>query len=118
MALLRRQQLHLWLCLLLLAVAASPAPMVLASGECYKTAMKVPRWCRVEFIKAMWNDDHHGISPKCCVLLACVRDPPCFPVLRDFCVPPKWARDCTWEPPLSTSNSSKHAPAPAPGRHH
>jgi hypothetical protein len=77
--------------------------------------MKVPRWCRVEFIKALWNNDHHGISKKCCILLACVRDPPCFHVLRDFCVPPRWRRDCTWEPPLSTSsNSSKPMPPPAP----
>jgi hypothetical protein len=95
MALLRRQ-LYVCLCLLLLAVTF-PASIVVADGECYKTTMMVPQWCSGEFIKALFANNMSGISERCCILLACVREWACADVLRNFCVPPK-AHECP--PPL------------------
>jgi hypothetical protein len=114
MALIRRQ-LYVCPCLLVLLLAvAFPASTVDATGECYWTAMHVPRWCRAEFIKALWNNDREGIREKCCIRLACANDPPCFHVLEDFCDIPFWTRYCSTLPPLRTS---KPLPPP-PGHHH
>jgi hypothetical protein len=103
MALCRR--LSLWsLCIcLLLAVACgagrpSPPPqksVVLASGECYKTATSVPSWCSGEFIKALFAGVKvFPIDDYCCQLLSCVGELTCASVLRDVCPPP--AKGADW----------------------
>jgi hypothetical protein len=115
--LLPRLKLHACMCLLLLLAVASPASIVVAEGECYNTAMKVPRWCRVEFIKALWNNDPSAIRFKCCIKLVCVNDNDCFRVLNDLCDYRRCIPYCSMLPPLRSSNNSSK-PVPPPGHHH
>ncbi|CAM0884996.1 unnamed protein product [Alopecurus aequalis] len=109
MAFLLRWQRQLCLWLLLLLGVAFPASMVVASGECYRTAMRVPRWCRSEFIKALVGNDQGVLGYSCCIRLWCVFDLACFPELEKFCAPPDWAHDCRV---LKSSNPSKPVPPP------
>ncbi|CAM0885002.1 unnamed protein product [Alopecurus aequalis] len=109
MALLLRRQLQVCLCLLLLLVVAFPASMVVASGQCYKTAMRVPRWCGAEFIKALVGKEYGVLGYSCCIRLWCVFDLACFDELAKFCAPPDWAHDCRV---LKSSNPSKPVPPP------
>jgi hypothetical protein len=106
----------MWL-LLVLAVAFAPAPMLAADAPCYWTAMHVPRWCRAEFIQALWNNDPSAIRLKCCIKLVCVNDNDCFRVLNDLCDYRRCIPYCSMLPPLRSSNNSSK-PVPPPGHHH
>ncbi|KAF7009734.1 hypothetical protein CFC21_024239 [Triticum aestivum] len=87
-----RRRLYVPLLLLLLAVAFLASPAVgLPPGGCYETATKVSRRCSGEFIKALFSDDLHGVSRKCCDELTCVREQSCFSVLLWYCPPEAWA---------------------------
>jgi hypothetical protein len=103
-----RRRLCLWsLCIcLLLAVAfgargPSPPPqnsIVLASGDCYKTATSVPSWCSGKFIKALFAGvKAFPIDDYCCELLSCVGEATCASALHDVCPPP--AKGVDWPCP-------------------
>ncbi|XP_051220825.1 uncharacterized protein [Lolium perenne] len=72
--------------------------VVLASGDCYKTATSVPSWCSGEFIQALFDGAKNiHIKGSCCALLSCVGESTCASVLRDVCPPP--AKGVDWPCP-------------------
>jgi hypothetical protein len=116
MALRQRLSLcGLWICLLLAVAfgAGGPSPppptsIVLASGDCYKTATSVPSWCSGKFIQALFAGvKAFPINDNCCELLSCVGESTCAAVLRDVCPPP--AKGADWPCPPHQAGRVRHA---------